>query len=58
MSFYVLFSFQETKREPEKKAGNPTRILPLRPPVSGAVVIRKNNFAGLLFQKSSAGENG
>ena len=58
MPFYVLFSFRETKREPEKKAGNPTRRLPLRPSANGAVVIRKNNFAGLLFQKSPAGENG
>ena len=58
MSFYVLFSFREAKREPEKKAGNPTRILPLRPPVSGTHIPRKKYFAGLFFQKSPAGENG
>ena len=58
MSFYVLFSFREAKREPEKKAGNPTRILPLRPPVSGAVVIRKIILRGFSFRKAPQGKMG
>ena len=56
--FYVLFSFRGKKREPEKKAGNPLGQYRYARPSAALAFTRKNNFAGLFFQKSPAGKNG